>query len=347
MKTLRLFPGFLVMALLSATMAGAQPPIAPGAMGVSQNGTFDKMTGDQLVANVVVQLDRRDSIAARVLLQASLGGRQLLMGGADFPSKYYQQWDANREKLLVWCDLQGHVEGTPIHLRQVSDGDRLWTDRKTPAGRKVTRVDLRRIRRDLEDFADGNEQLPAGEAGVLPIQIELLSERGGLPSMMAALSENFVFSPPVSLSLAKVPVAGTIGTWKPARLSAIYPPVAVDRPPTGGQANEESQLPPRLPASVMLLVGQDDLFPYVIEFRSSQATEPLVPGDLSLYQMRPQPLLLVHFYERSFRMELDANNFEYSPGETEWTDLTAARLERLHQTRRPAAAQQPSTDPPR
>lgn len=329
--------------MLATATVRAQPPAASSSLAAAPAPT-NSMSGDELVANVVVQLERRERISARVLLQASLGGRLLQMGGPEFESCYCQQWNASRDKLLVLCDLRGHVEGTPIRLLQVSDGDRMWTDRTTPTGRNVSRVDLRYIRREIDQLADASHELPAGQAGVLPIQIELLAERGGLPSLLAGLSESFNFSPPASLRLADVPVAGTIGTWKEDKLAAIHPAAAAEQHETeeGGV-----HLPPRLPASVMLLVGQDDLFPYVIEFRTSEDTGPLVPGDLSVYQMRPRPLMVVHFYERSFTAELEPGRFEYSPGDADWADLTAVRLDRLRQASGPQSVAVEGDPPPK
>jgi hypothetical protein len=333
--------------LLASASAKGQPPVAAVAAGSSETGRLHAQSGDDLVATVLGQLERRERIAASVLVQASLEGRQLQLGGPEFISRYYQQWDANREKLYVWCELRGHVDGTPVRWQQVSDGDRLWTDQTTPSGRTVTRIDLRHVRRDLDNAQGTGRPLPAGQAGVLPIQLELLSERGGLPVLIASLQENFRFSPPVSLRLADVPVSGTIGTWKPDKLAAIVPDAAPasDAP---GPAEGPPQLPPRIPASVMLLVGQDDLFPYVIEFRASDATGPIVPGDMSLYQIRPRSLLLLHLYERSFSVELEPGRFEYSPGNAEWVDLTASRLERLRQSRENrTAADSATTSQPR
>jgi hypothetical protein len=167
---------------------------------------------------------------------------------------------------------------------------------------------------------------------VLPIQIELLSERGGLPTLIAALRENFHFAAPVNLRLAEVPVYGTIGQWRAEKLARLVPSTV-----SSSSAVESSEAPPplptRIPASVMLLVGQDDLFPYIIEFRSLQATAPEVPGDMSLFQIRPQSLLLLHLYERSFSFEIEPGRFDYAPGEAEWVDLTATRLAKRRETR--------------
>ncbi len=205
---------FCLLALLSAgSSLSAQPTGTNGFVDLAEFPAAGALAdaGDQLLLHIVQQLENRPNISANVQQRASLNG-WLMEGGG----RYLQQIDTGRQKIRVRFDLRAQIEGRQVRLLQVSDGDRLWTDQRTPQGHHVTSVDLRRLRRNLQlAFAE----LPAGQARGLPLQLELSVEQGGLPALIAGLRENFSFSPPVSLWLGQTEVEGTMGFWKMEKLA--------------------------------------------------------------------------------------------------------------------------------
>jgi hypothetical protein len=315
---------FCLLALLQVCNSLSAQPTGP-------NGLFDSADfppsgvladiGDQLLLHIVQQLENRPNISANVQQRASLDG-WLLEGGG----RYLQQIDVGQQKIRVRFDLRGQIEGVQVRLLQVSDGDRLWTDQRTPQGQHVTSVDLRRLRRNLQlAFAE----LPAGEARGLPLQLELSVEQGGLPALIAGLRENFSFSPPVSLWLGQTKVEGTIGVWKVDKLDRYFPPSENEE--STAPANTTAQIPSHLPASVLLVVGAADRFPYIIEFRRGDPSGKFVGNGQTAFQLQPNPLMLLRFYERDFDTVINPEQFEYEQGmDVETIDLTAQRLERLH-----------------
>ena len=324
MKKTRRCLTFCLLALLQVCNSLSAQSTGP-------NGLFDSADfppsgvlagmGDQLLLHIVQQLENRPNISANVQQRASLDG-WLLEGGG----RYLQQIDVGRQKIRVRFDLRGQIEGVQVRLLQVSDGDRLWTDQRMPQGQHVTSVDLRRLRRNLQlAFAE----LPAGEARGLPLQLELSVEQGGLPALIAGLRENFSFSPPVSLWLGQTKVEGTIGVWKVEKLDHYFPP-SEDEESTA-PANTTAQIPSHLPASVLLVVGAADRFPYIIEFRRGDASGKIVGNGQTAFQLQSNPLMLLRFYERDFDTVINPEQFEYEQGmDVETIDLTAQRLERLH-----------------
>ena len=63
--------------------------------------------------------------------------------------------------------------------------------------------------------------------------------------------------------------------------------------------------------------------------------------------------MLLQLYERSFDVPVDPAAFEYTPGDVDWVDLTARRLERLREDKESRLAATPDdlthspTTPPR
>ena len=315
---------FCLLALLSAgSSLSAQPTGTNGIVDLAEFPAAGVLpgAGDQLLLHIVQQLENRPNISANVQQRASLDG-WLMEGGG----RYLQQFDAGRQKIRVRFDLRAQIEGRQVRLLQVSDGDRLWTDQRTPQGHRVTSVDLRRLRRNLQlAFAE----LPAGEARGLPLQLELSVEQGGLPALIAGLRENFSFSPPVSLWLGQTEVEGTIGFWKMEKLAHYLKRSEHEKSPA--PVNTRAPIPSHLPASVLLVVGAGDRFPYIIEFRREEASDKFSGNGQTALQLQANPLMLLRFYERDFDTVISPEQFEYAQGmDVETIDLTAERLERLH-----------------
>jgi hypothetical protein len=338
----------VLVAIVACRVATAQTapvpaaPIPPAAAPTTAvEATTRVPSGDDLLLRAASQLERRASVAARLRHQVAAGGQELFGVGS-----YWQQ--GSGEELKVRLELQ--IAGGDAQLLQVSNSRFLWIDRRLPTGRSVTRYDLRQLRADPSVSPPDLDKLDPGKANWSSIQPLLLAHSGGLPSLLAALSENFNFLPPQTMRLAmeppvsaqptNVPVYAVVGQWKPEKLAAL---IAKVEDPTKENTEKKKSKPPkipdRLPQEVLLLVGQADLFPYRIEYR--QLETPVTPntdGPPIPYQLSVHPMVVLEMSDVVFDAPIEAGQFDYTPGDADWVDLTAGLIERLRRQRQEQVA---------
>ncbi|MGH9818361.1 MAG: hypothetical protein ACRD6I_20040, partial [Candidatus Acidiferrales bacterium] len=308
--------------------------------------------GDRLLMQTAAQLERRGSVSARLRHQVFIGGNHLYGLGS-----YWQQ--GSGAELRVRLELQ--IAGQEASLLQVSNSRFLWVDRQLPTGRSVSRIDLRQLRADPVLSGTGASELVPGEATWSSLQPQLLAHYGGLPSLLAALRENFSFLPPQAMRLAthsppgsasaSIPVFAVVGHWKQEKLLALvgrsHESSAESHEPESlnAQLSTLNSLPNRLPQEVLLLVGQGDLFPYRIEYRRLET--PLATSRDALpipYQLSPNPLVVLELADVAFDVPIAAGQFDYAPGDADWVDQTAALLERLRRERQEQLATRRGND---
>ena len=145
---------------------------------------------------------------------------------------------------------------------------------------------------------------------------------GGIVQLLKSLQANFDFSEPYPLTFQKVPVWSIDCRWKPHRLKKLLPKK------TG--MNEAgklkvSELPPQLPDHVFLLFGQDDLFPYHIDFRRSRSEDPAKEQS----DQKSTSLVTMELFEVQFDASIQPSQFVYKPGDIEITDGTDEYIARL------------------
>ena len=267
-------------------------------------------TGDQFLAEVLATLERRPSVAARLRHQARLHEDTLMGSG-----KYWQRGVGN-QRVTRW-EMQTQLAGQAASYVQVFDGNHLWTDRTLPSGRAVHRLDVGRLQSRLRAAAAGTRGLPA-KAQWEPL-VAAAAGQGGLTEMLADLLRRYTFAPPRSAQLNGLAVYALVGQWRRTELEKLWPELAT--------AEDMSNWPRQLPHHVLLLVGKNNLFPYVVEHRRVEdahlATS--APGD------RPtrDPLVRYELFEVEFAAALDDSLFEFKPGDVQWTDETTLVLERL------------------
>jgi len=321
-----------VTAMAAAQEAGPSPLAGRGPTGQQAATTGDTgphTVGDRLVLQAAMQLERRESVTARLRHKVNLDGGELFGVGS-----YWQQ--GRGESLRVRMELQ--IAGQQSSMLQVSNGRFLWTDVRLPTGRNVTRIDLRQLRSDPLLAATGSDILP-GHASWSPMQPELASSTGGLPTLLTSLGANFTFltpqamrltfSPPLVEETTSIPVFAVVGHWKPEKLAEL---LATGKKKADAQQPEPEPLPlpHRLPQEVLLLVGQADLFPYRIEYRRHVST---APGTAAPYQLSDAPMVVLELSDVAFDATIAASQFDYAPGDTEWNDRTAEHLDRLRSKR--------------
>jgi hypothetical protein len=329
------------------------PVAAPG-----EQPSDSRSAGDKLLQQAATVLERRASVSARLRHQVFIGEKQLYGVGS-----YWQQ--GSGADLRVRLELQ--IASQEASLLQISNSRFLWIDRRLPTGRSVSRLDLRQLRADPVLGAAGADELEPGNATWSSVQPELIAHSGGLPSMLASLSENFSFLPPQAMRLASqspheatsasVPVFAIVGHWKPKRLMAL---LSRNEAPSGESGEQElnsplsmlNSLPSRLPQEVLVIVGQADLFPYRIEYRrletplAASHDAPPIP-----YQLSAHPLVVLELTDVAFDVPIAGGQFDYAPGDADWIDQTATVLERLRRERQEQLAVRAHNDqrylPPR
>jgi hypothetical protein len=251
---------------------------------------------------VLSVMQRRPMAAAKVRQEVRLEGQELIGAG-----QYWQQ-GVGAERRSRW-QLQTHVAGETASLVQVFDSRYVWTDRKLPDSRRVARIDMVRLRRQLNASAsrDRDTSALAGEE----LTTALAAVQGGLPQLLWELAEQFVFDPPQTVRRDEGGRYLLVGRWKPGRLAALWPEAAE---PT---ADLKSVWPAQLPHHVVLEVGLEDLFPRVLEYRTADdASLADGPGAAAT------PLARYEWFDVAFLPTIDPRQFVYATGEIDWVDET-------------------------
>jgi hypothetical protein len=300
--------------------------------------------GNLLVGRVLATLERRPNISARVRHRVRLG-EYLLTGSGN----YWQQ--GTRDERRTRLELQTQVAGRTASLVQIFDSRYLWTDRQLPSGRKVTRLDPIRLQDGLSGSAPIVRHGPKANATSLWTPA---CSRGGLSGQLADLIGHFNFGPPQSIELDGYSMVGMIGRWKLGPLGKLAPQFDSSGPesshlestqPEGAQpavANMVEEWPDQLPHHVLLLVGERDLFPYMIEYRrfkhasmagthvaGAHATGTHAAGDGAGFYPVDDPLARYEQFEVEFTAPLDERLFEFAHTDLQWDDETSKLLTQL------------------
>lgn len=281
---------FAWSALVGLTAAQDVPQVSLDPLSVSN----ETPSGDELMERVVQRIGEHESISAQIRHRTDLFGQRLFGSGS-----YFQR--QAEQGVQVRFSLSVRSGERMVSLLHVCDGRFLWMHDNLGVNPSLVRVDLLRVR-----SAVGDEGVP------LPVLAG-----GGLPQLLASLRRHFVVSRPQPIVFKKVPVWALACRWNPKQLAAsVGRPDLVDE-----QGNLRlKQLPEQIPDQVFLLVGQDDLFPYHIDFRRSIADESIsvLPGERS----ESRSLVTMELYEVQFGVPLDPLLFVYKPGSTEVDDQT-------------------------
>ena len=328
---------------VAASAATDAPAVQSPYSVVKQNAPS---VGETLLAHIAARLERRSSVAAR-----------LAVSGNNFSGKgnYWQQGEG--EELRVRLELQ--LLSQEASLLQISDSRYLWLDRKIPTGRLVTRIKLRQLRADPTLTPANLDDPQPGTASWSPTGSGLTSYSGGLPSLLASLVENFEFLTPQAMrraadsdsaKAASFPVYAVVGHWRKEKLAALLvksqessvesqEPESLDSP-----LSNLNSVPARMPEEVLILVGQADLFPYHIEYRKLETPPASADGPPIPFQLSANPLAALEFTDVVFDVPIATGQFDYAPGDANWSDQTDVVLERLRQQRDQLATRSPQDD---
>ena len=275
-----------VTSLPQKTTASAPAPLDPRA----------------LLETAVRTLESRDAIAAQIRHEVDLFNKRL----AGFGS-YLEQRRGRAH--LIRLELRIQLGDHTSSLLQICDGRFLWTYRKLQGSAKLGRVDVARANRALDKVGKTSD---GGSSG----RMEGLPSLGGLPRLLRGLNDSFDFTlaEPGRWGKQGRPVWKLHGQWKTEQLAKILPDqeAAIRR----GSAADLSKLPSHLPDHVILLLGQEDHFPYRIEYRRSD-------------DRQSRALVTMELFDVYYPGSIDPRRFTYNPGDLEYSDQTESYLESL------------------
>src|SRR5262249_32762538 len=280
---------------------------------------------DLLVKRIVATLGQQNSVAARIRYQVDLFGQHSLGEGL-----YLQQGLGEQQQFRL--DLKTNIDQKTMRFVQVCDGKFLWqfedsTDGapKSPSERPtVNRLDVHRAQQAVMQVAAQRMTDPAAELSL-----------GGLPKLLAGLQKSFRFTRAEAGQLDVLPVWIVSGPWRPGALATVSKDLAHQA--ANGEPLNLKKLPAQLPEEVALYVGQDDLFPYRIEYRR-RADKKGRGADPAQDPM--QTILVVEFYDARLNAPIDPQQFVYQPANVNVLDTTSSFImaieKRPENNKRPA-----------
>ena len=304
----------------SAASLPAQAPIAttPGGASpwqVETNAAATPATRPPvLLQEAIWAMQRHRSVSATIRQEVDLFGKHLIGSGS-----YAEQRQGDGYMMRLDLRIQnGDQTSSLVQVAALPDADGrrfLWTKRKLFGEEQLTRVDLARALRGLQQAE--TEAAKKGTPGVLP-------GIGGLPKLLSGLATSFEFT---SAQLGhsgqeQRTVWRLQGQWKPEQLLKMLPEQASDIQ-AGKLANLEA-LPQHVPDHVVLLLGYEDHFPYRVEYRRIDQQESTKSG-----KPVSQTLVSVDLYNVVLDAPINPQRFIYSPGDLEYADETSAFLQSL------------------
>ncbi len=291
------------MRRLSATpLAAVLLALGPACPALAQQAPPD---GADVVLGALATLQRAPSLSASVRYTTASHGDELLGTG-----RYLQR--GTGQQRLSRLELQSQVAGETASLQQVFDGKYLWTEKRLPSGRSVSRVDVRRL---LGGVAAAPRSLSDSPYRPDPL-VETALARGGMAALVADLYTRFEFGPARQVQHQGEAVWAVVGSWTPEDLARAL-----------GEDGSEQDWPDVTPDHVLVLVSLVDRLPRVIEYRRHEDAA-LRAGPSSVVPCR-DPLVRYELFEVRLGPVLSLDEFRYVPGEVQVVDhtpLAAARV---------------------
>ncbi len=258
---------------------------------------------DLLIASAVTAAGAQPAASAKIRQRINLLGQQLVGTGM-----YWQQGKADARRFRL--ELKVQVAEGLTSVEQVCNGAELWVHEDLLDRSALSRIDLYRVREALHR----NPAARATPAFSLSLPI------GGLPNLLENMQAAFQFSSAEEKKLDQLSVYRVEGQWKPAALAELLPDQKQKL--LAGQAVDWKKVPPEIPQRIVLTLGQDDLFPYRIEYLREQPGKKGSPPTL-------QPMLTIELFEVQLATPIDPQRFAYQPGNRPRSDETAAYLKKL------------------
>ena len=138
-----------------------------------------------------------------------------------------------------------------------------------------------------------------------------------MPKFGQNLRRSFAFVHAEAGQLDTLPVWIVQGVWRPEALAPIAPELA--KQAAEGRSLDLNKLPAQMPEQVLVYLGQDDYFPYRIEYRR-RPTKPGKSGAAASSTM--SSMLIIELYEVRLNGAIDPQQFVYQPSGVDVVDAT-------------------------
>jgi hypothetical protein len=267
------------------------------------------------MAEVLAAMERRPNITAKLRYESRFGDEPL-MGAGNF-----WQLGTGPQRLTRW-EMQTQFADKSASYVQVFDGRYLWTDRHLPSGRQVRRLDVGNLKARLRSSAGLSSTNPNGWEDL----VGGAEFRGGLSQVLADLLRRYQFAAPRATELRGFALEALIGRWRPEQFAELCP-----------IQGEDQAWPAQLPHHVLVMVGRNNLFPYLIEFRRAEDAD--LMENLSGLQPARDPLTRYEIFEVRFADATDNTVFQFKPGDVDWSDETSLVFDRVNKQHDAAEAQ--------
>jgi hypothetical protein len=314
-----ILPIFTVVAALAATVAHGQGVgNVAGADTRPNGGTLDSAlpaaasssppavaATENLVNNVLAAIDTHTSVAGKIKQKVNLFGHQLIGSGT-----YLQEGRGAERKLRL--ELKLEVDDQTSSLQHVCDGTYLWMHQDLLGKTALSRVDVRRLR--TASPRQDNLLPLASPSSAMWVSL------GGVPKLLESLADAFRFTSVKPIEVDRLAMWAIEGEWKPEKLAQMLP--NQKNKILAGQPADLNKLGEHVPRRVVLVVGQDDLFPYRIEYWGSHPrSKKSAPSEQLIVEM--------DLFEIQFDAPIDPHQFLYNPGDSPFEDQTADYLQKL------------------
>ncbi len=206
---------------------------------------------------------------------------------------------------LIHLELRVEIDSQTTNLKQVCNGTTFWTYRKISQIETLSKLDALRA---MAAVGQAKSMAPPNLASAVP-------GLGGLGRLMHGLIAQFQFTTVTADQLGGLPVWKVSGGWKPAELARLMPKQkeAIE----AGKPADLSKLPTYVPDSLTIYLGQEDCFPFRVDYYRKQ------PKSLAHMEGNEvHTLLSVELYELNFNGPIDSGKFLFTPGTLEFSDRT-------------------------
>lgn len=263
---------------------GSQPQPKSSAAEKTADSTQSSPPKPQsLLDDAIRSVESRQFISARVKQQGELIGHQVTGEG-----RYYELRQGPIPS--IHFEVTVEIGSATTSLVQVCNGNTFWSHRKLPTWDVLYKIDAVRATAALER---ARSKLPHEALASAP-------GLGGLGHLLRGLNSHFEFTTVVADQLGGLPVWKLNGGWRPDQLARLLP--NEKEAIANGRKPDTAHLLAHLPDSVALYLGQEDCFPFRIDYLRS------VP------KSSPHLLLGLEFFELNFNGPIDSGQFLFAPG---------------------------------
>jgi hypothetical protein len=255
-------------------------------------GDLPEARAQTILEQTIFVLESQRSLAATIRHRADLFGRAPVGMGT------YQEERRGpglEGQLRFRHELRTQVGDQPCNLVEVCDGRHLWQYRELGDTRTLSRIDVGRVQRALEESGDITQLR----------KVDKWPGLGGLPRLLRGLHSSFRFELEGEGRLgADLPALKLRGEWNQQKLCELLPDQ--QEAIAAGARPDLSRLPDHVADHVLLYVGKADRLPYRIEYRRREAEQ----GRAG--QGGARTLLSVEIEVR-LNVPVDATRFAYQP----------------------------------